>query len=86
MATLNARNSIRGQVTDEVLSLSLSPIQNPLSTAGSKVDPMHLPSEPFSYNDLQLPINNIAIMVDTTQEYARDRPEVRRRSVSISAR
>jgi len=57
LATLNARKSLRGDSRDENMSLSLQGIQKSTTSVGTA--------------QKRLP-NNIAIKIDTTQEYVRD--------------
>jgi len=57
LATLNARKSLRGDSHDENVSLSLQGIQKSTNSVGT--------------SQRRLP-NNIAIKIDTTQEYVRD--------------
>jgi hypothetical protein len=84
MAMLNGRRSIRSAAAEETMSVSLRGIQNSSgSTAVSKVCfiPICLVEDVHEIRNAQGQTNNIAIRVETTQEFTRDNhpsdPEVR---------
>ena len=74
MAILNARQSIRGMLSDEAVSISLYGMQNSGGTAAvSKVIfADYLPWWWILTRQTQGQTNNIAIQMDTTHEFTRD--------------